>query len=209
MFTGLVEGMGEVLEARPESPGLLLRVRTPFKAPVADLGASIAVNGACLTAVDVQGSEVAFQVGPETLVRTNLGDLIPGARVNLERSLRLGDQMGGHWVQGHVDGKATIASRHAEKEWEMVWFDCPESLSRDMIKKGSITVDGVSLTLVDVRPGAFQVMLIPHTLGVTTLGQKGPGETVNIEVDILARYVRNALTNMGFQGSESSQMTNG
>jgi riboflavin synthase len=195
MFTGLVEGMGEVLEARADGPGQSLRVRLPFAEPVAVLGASIAVNGVCLT---------VFQVGPETLALTNLGRLKSGDRVNLERSLRLGDPMGGHWVQGHVDGTGAIASRSVENEWEMIWFDCPVSLSQDMIKKGSVAVDGVSLTLVDVRPGGFQVMLIPHTLAVTTLGTRATGEPVNIEVDILARHVRNALVNMGLEGALES-----
>ena len=204
MFTGLVEGMGEVLEARAEGPGQSLRVRLPFAEPVAVLGASITVNGVCLTVVEIEGPCVRFQVGPETLALTNLGRLKPGDRVNLERSLRLGDPMGGHWVQGHVDGTGAIASRSVENEWEMIWFDCPVSLSQDMIKKGSVAVDGVSLTLVDVRPGGFQVMLIPHTLAVTTLGTRATGEPVNIEVDILARHVRNALVNMGLEGALES-----
>ncbi len=205
MFTGLVEGMGEVVEARAEGPGLQLRVRTPFAPPVGSLGASIAVNGVCLTAVELDGPTVLFQVGPETLARTNLGRLQTGSRVNLERSLKLGDTMGGHWVQGHVDGTGAIASRQAEKDWEMIWFDCPVELSRDMIKKGSVAVDGVSLTLVEVRPGGFQVMLIPHTLAATTLGSRAAGEPVNIEVDILARYVRNAIANMGVTGLEGAR----
>ncbi len=196
MFTGLVEGMGTVEKAEAEGPGLRLGIQTPFQSPAAALGSSISVAGACLTVVGLQGGLLDFQVGAETLARTHLGQLQPGSQVNLERSLKLGAEMGGHWVQGHVDGTGTLASRESDRDWDMIWFNCPAELSRDMIRKGSITVDGVSLTLVEVRPGGFSVMLIPHTLAATTLGSTPVGASVNIEIDILARYVRNAVSQM-------------
>src|SRR5262249_55288734 len=137
-----------------------------------------------------------FQAGPETLLRTNLGELRPGDRVNLERALRVGDRLGGHMVQGHVDGLGHIASRQREGDWELVWFRCPEGLAAQMVSKGSVTVDGISLTLVDVTRDGFSVALIPHTLAVTTLGFKTAGTTVNLETDILAKYVWKCLNAM-------------
>src|SRR5262249_2547652 len=142
-------------------------------------GQSVAVNGACLTIVERTGDRCRFQAGPETLRRTNLGELIPGDRVNLERALRLGDRLGGHLVQGHVDGLGRIAERIRQGDWELVWFGCPAELAAQMVPKGSVAVDGVSLTLVDVAADRFSVALIPHTLANTTLGFKQPGASVN------------------------------
>ncbi|MBI2807221.1 MAG: riboflavin synthase [Planctomycetes bacterium] len=196
MFTGLVETLGTVREAAPDGAGTLLRIEEPTVALDLPLGASVAVNGVCLTVVAADGSTFAFQAGPETLRLTNLGELRPGTKVNLERALRVGDRLGGHIVQGHVDGVGTIDGRERQADWETVWFACPQDLTRQMIRKGSITVDGVSLTLVDVEPGRFSVALIPHTMSMTTLGFKQPGEMVNLEIDLFAKYVFKCLEQM-------------
>ena len=189
MFTGLIESLGTVYRLDPDGAGRHLVVAEPGLAPQLVIGESVAVNGACLTVVERDAQTFRFQVGPETLERTNLGALAVGDVVNLERSLRLGDRLGGHLVQGHVDGLGTIASRQRQGDWEVVSFRCAPELAAQMVSKGSVAVDGISLTLVDVTPSGFSVMLIPHTLAVTTLGRKGPGATVNLETDLLAKYV--------------------
>ena len=195
MFTGLVESLGTVRDVSSDGTGTLLRIDEPAIAEDLPLGASVAVNGCCLTVVAADNQSFSFQAGPETLGLTNLGDLRPGMKVNLERSLRLGDRLGGHIVQGHVDGVGRILKRERQGEWEMVWFTCAADLTRQMIRKGSITVDGVSLTLVDVADNSFSVALIPHTMAATTLGFKQPGDTVNLETDLFAKYVFKALSN--------------
>ncbi len=192
MFTGLVETLGTVRQLFPAGAGRELVVTARF-ADRLTIGESVAVNGACLTVVQHEAECFRFQVGPETLVRTNLGQLQPGDRVNLERSLRLGDQVGGHLVQGHVDGVGRISQRQVDGEWVMMRFRCSPALTAQMVPKGSIAVDGISLTLVDVTAEEFSVMLIPHTLAVTTLGFKQPGDPVNLETDLLAKYVARAL----------------
>lgn len=189
MFTGLVEALGEVRELRPEAAGRVLRLAEPTIAADLPIGASVAVNGVCLTVIQRDGGSFAFEVGPETLRCTNLGELQAGDRVNLERSLRLGDRLGGHIVQGHVDGLAQLARRERHGDWETVWFTCDAALTRHMVAKGSVAVDGVSLTLVDVTAEGFSVALIPHTLQLTTLGFKRPPATVNIETDIFAKMI--------------------
>jgi riboflavin synthase len=189
MFTGLVEALGTVTAIHPDGPGRHLEIAEPRLAPELVLGESIAVNGCCLTVVDAGSDVFRFQVGPETLRLTNLGALHQGDRVNLERSLRAGDRLGGHIVQGHVDGVGGLEKRDRQGEWELVWFTCARELTRQMVKKGSIAVDGVSLTLVDVTADGFSVALIPHTLAATTLGFKQPGATVNLETDLFAKYV--------------------
>jgi riboflavin synthase len=193
MFTGLIEALGTVRHSEAEGAGRRLSVAEPRLAAELTIGESVAVNGACLTVVARDAESLAFQIGPETLERTNLGALQVGDRVNLERSLSLADRLGGHFVQGHVDGLGRIASRERQGEWELVWFTSPPVLAAQMVSKGSITVDGISLTLVDVRPDAFSVALIPHTLANTTLGWKPPGATVNLETDLLAKYVWKCL----------------
>jgi riboflavin synthase len=192
MFTGLIESLGTVSRAEDAGAGRRLVVRDAI-GPQLSAGESIAVNGACLTVVDVRGEEFAFEVGPETLARTNLGRLRTGDRVNLERSLRVGDRLGGHFVQGHVDAVGTIDRRERNGDWEDVWFRCPAELTRLMVPKGSVAVDGVSLTLVNVEADRFSVMLIPHTQAVTTLGFKAAGDPVTIEADMLARHVAKLL----------------
>jgi riboflavin synthase len=192
MFTGLVEVLGSVLEVVPTGAGRDLVIAAPFASELA-LGDSVAVNGACLTVVGRDAMTCRFQAGPETLRRTNLGELRPGDRVNLERSLRVGDRLGGHFVQGHVDAVGRIDRRVSDGEWETVWFACPRELTMQMVSKGSIAVDGVSLTLVDVEPERFSVALIPHTMANTTLGFKRAGDAVNLETDLLAKYVAKSL----------------
>jgi riboflavin synthase len=189
MFTGLVEALGVVRHLAFEGTGCKLTLAEPTLAPALTLGESVAVNGACLTVVRQDAATFAFEVGPETLRRTNLGTLEIGDRVNLERSMRLSDRLGGHLVSGHVDGLGTIAQRHSDGEWVHVWFSCPSDLATQMVPKGSVAVDGVSLTLVDVGADRFSVALIPHTLEHTTLGFKGPGAAVNLETDLIGKYV--------------------
>lgn len=198
MFTGLVQVLGEVVKTEEEPSGRRLTVRWPGLDISADgpvvLGESVAVNGCCLTVVELPASDTfAFQAGPETLARTNLGTLTNGSKVNLERALRLSDRLGGHIVQGHVDTTATLAELRPEGPWAFLKFTLDPSWTRLMVPKGSVAVDGVSLTVVDTAPGWFSVMLIPHTLAVTTLGVRQPGDTVNIETDILAKHVQRLM----------------
>jgi riboflavin synthase len=192
MFTGLVECLGTIRGLTTAGTGRDLTVTAHFVTHLA-VGESVAVNGVCLTVVERESEAFRFQVGPETLLRTNLGELVAGDRVNLERSLRAGDRLGGHWVQGHIDGVGWIEKRLPEGEWETIWFRCPADLTAQMVSKGSIAVDGISLTLVAVESERFSVALIPHTLAVTTLGFKRSGDTVNLETDILAKYVHKAM----------------
>lgn len=193
MFSGLVEELGTVVELRDQGPGKRLVVDAGVVAEGAQIGDSIANNGCCLTVVEIQGSQLSFDAGPETLKRTSLGNLVPGGRVNLERSLKLGDRVGGHLVTGHVDGLGHLDQRLDEDDWSTFWFRTPAGLFRQMASKGSITVDGVSLTLVDVEPDKFSVALIPHTLQVTTLGRLNVDDPVNLETDLLAKYVQQQL----------------
>lgn len=189
MFTGLVEALGEVRDIAADGPGSRLTIAQPQLASASKLGDSVAINGVCLTVVAADDGAFAFQAGPETLRRTNLGELTVGCRVNLERALAVGDRLGGHIVQGHVDGVGTIARRERQGDWEVIWFACPAELNRYLVSKGSITVDGVSLTVVDVTADAFSVALIPHTLAATTLGFKTPAATVNLETDLIAKHL--------------------
>jgi riboflavin synthase len=192
MFTGLVECLGTVRSLTAVGAGRDLVVEAPFAGQIGP-GDSVAVNGCCLTVVERLPGACRFQAGPETLSKTVLGSLVPGDRVNLERALRAGAPLGGHVVQGHVDGVGVLDRRNREGEWDTVWFRCPEHLAVQMVPKGSIAVDGVSLTLVEVGPASFSVALIPHTLAATTLGFKRPGDAVNLETDVLAKYVQKAV----------------
>lgn len=194
MFTGLVQQLAEVAKIVPEPGGVRLVIRAPGLAAQAEIGASIATNGCCLTVVAIDGDCLSFQAGEETLSRTNLGQLAAGDRVNLEGSLQLGDELGGHLVTGHIDGLGTVDERDDNAEWATFWFRVPRDLTRQMASKGSVAVDGVSLTLVDVEDERFSVALIPHTLGVTTLGSRQVGDSVNIETDVLAKYVERQLS---------------
>ena len=193
MFTGLVEHLATIADVEDIPPGRRLVVRVP-EIVDAELGESIAVNGCCLTVVEIdrQHHTLAFDAGPETLSRTNLGALRTGSHVNLERSLRAGDRLGGHFVTGHIDAVGTVDVRTDEGEWSTFWFRVPAELTRQMVSKGSIAVDGVSLTLVEVTADRFSVALIPHTLAITTLGALKSGDAVNLETDLLAKYVQKA-----------------
>jgi riboflavin synthase len=194
MFTGLVQALGTVAQASDDGHGgQLLRVREAAIAPHLALGESVAVNGACLTVVERAGDAFDFQAGPETLAKTNLGALTAGDRVNLERALRVGDALGGHFVTGHVDCIGRIAERVPSGDWQTVWFEFPAGFGELLVEKGSVAVDGVSLTVVDVLPDRLSVMLIPHTVANTTLGHKPVGAAVNLEFDLLAKHVRKLI----------------
>jgi riboflavin synthase len=195
VFTGLVLALGRIERVEREDAGMRFAVAwdgLPEDDPL-ELGESIAVNGCCLTVVAADGGRFEVQAGPETLGRTNLGDRRAGDRVNLERALKVGDRLGGHFVQGHVDTTAVLRERRPEGEWEFLAFTIDPSWTPLLVPKGSIAVDGVSLTLVDVEPDGFSVMLIPHTLAATTLGLIQPGDAVNIEADMLAKHVQKLL----------------
>jgi len=194
MFTGLVETQGKVVQFLPEADGNRLLVQSSMFDETIKMGESIAINGVCLTVVASDQQQATFQLAPETLRRTNLGDLKPGCMVNLERALQLGDRLGGHWVQGHVDGVGKLVSRQPDQNWELFHFELPGELSRYAVAKGSITVNGVSLTVVNVSDSQFSIALIPHTLEVTNFGQLKPGDKVNLEMDILAKYVERLLS---------------
>ena len=190
MFSGIVEALGTVAELRHEPPGCRLIVRESKIAAETKVADSISVNGCCLTVIDRQDDTFAFQAGPETLARTNLGELKSGGVVNLERALAVGDRLGGHFVRGHIDGQGTLLTREDSGDWSTFWFSVPRELSVQMASKGSIAVDGVSLTIVGCEPDRFSVALIPFTLAVTTLGRLQAGGRVNLETDILAKYVQ-------------------
>jgi len=193
VFTGIVEELGEVVSLESLPGAARIRVRGKAVAGDAQPGDSIAVNGVCLTVVDPQGDTFAADVMRETLDRSSLGALRPGDPVNLERAATLATRLGGHLVQGHVDGVGSIVDRQPAPHWEAVRFSLPEGLGRYVVEKGSITVDGVSLTVVEVDDDTFSVGLIPTTLALTTLGRKGIGDPVNLEVDVIAKHVEKLL----------------
>ncbi|MCX6467467.1 MAG: riboflavin synthase [Pseudonocardiales bacterium] len=192
MFTGIVEEMGEVLAVREDAEVVVFTVRGPVVTSDAGHGDSIAVNGVCLTVIDPDGGAGGtfdVELVPETLKRTSLGAVTAGTPVNLERAMAAGGRLGGHIVQGHVDGVATLLSRSPAERSDELRFSLDPELARYVVEKGSITVDGVSLTVAAVGPDFFSVALIPTTLAHTTLGIRRPGDTVNIEVDVIAKYV--------------------
>lgn len=193
MFTGLVEEKGIVAAVETVGSGQDISIQAELVASDAQIGDSIAINGCCLTVVAIAEHVLTFQAGSETLGRTNLGNLMRGSSVNLERSLQVGQRMGGHYVTGHIDAIGSVAGRNEDGEWAKFWFAVPEMLTRQMATKGSVAVDGISLTLVDVKSDRFSVALIPHTLSVTTLGDREIGDSVNIETDLLAKYVQQQL----------------
>ncbi|WP_030787342.1 riboflavin synthase [Streptomyces sp. NRRL S-920] len=193
MFTGIVEELGEITAVENLPDASRFRLRGPVVTEGVGHGDSIAVNGVCLTVVEHEGDEFTADVMAETLNRSSLGALTVGSRVNLERPTSVGARLGGHIVQGHVDGTGEIVERKPSENWEIVKVSLPAGLSRYVVEKGSITVDGVSLTVVDAGPDYFTISLIPTTLALTTLGIKQPGDPVNLEVDIIAKYVERLL----------------
>ncbi|MCZ6504554.1 MAG: riboflavin synthase [Actinobacteria bacterium] len=192
MFTGIVEQIGSVLEVAEQTEGLrlVLSGQGLVELPV---GASIAVNGVCLTAVKVEGERVTVEVIPETLNRTNLSEVGPGGSVNLERPMRADGRFDGHIVQGHVDGVGVVSAISHDDGGTMMTIEAPAALMSFIVEKGSITVDGVSLTVAAMTEGSFSVALIPQTLDFTTLGLRKPGDTVNLENDVIAKYVERLL----------------
>jgi riboflavin synthase len=206
MFTGLVEEIGEVLDVRTDAEVVVLTVRGPTVAADARHGDSIAVNGVCLTVIDPDGSpDGAFTVElvPETLARTSLAGAAVGTMVNLERALPAAGRLGGHIVQGHVDGVGTLLTRTPGERSDELRFELPGQLARYVVEKGSIAVDGVSLTVAGVHDGGFSVALIPTTLAHTTLGVRRPGDNVNLEVDVVAKYVERLAA--GYLGREEAR----
>ncbi|HEY4260256.1 MAG TPA: riboflavin synthase [Schlesneria sp.] len=206
MFTGLIEGLGRVAAVETEEAGLRVVVAPP--APMlggsgpdcCQLGDSVAINGCCLTVIEIKHDCWAFQAGTETLSKTNLGRLAVGHSVNLERSLPVNGRLGGHFVQGHVDGLGQVEIIDREGEWVTMWFRVPPALAHLMVPKGSVAVDGISLTVVNVETDRFSVALIPHTLSVTTLGSRAVGDPVNIETDILGKYVQKLMATKTIEG---------
>lgn len=202
MFTGIIETMGRVARLAPRGDGRLLTIETPAPLRKVALGESIAVSGACMTVVRAAGRRFTVEVSPESLRRTTLGRLAVGDAVNVERALRVGDRLGGHVVQGHVDGVGTLREIVPDGSWSLYRFQAPASVARYLVEKGSIAVDGVSLTVFARRGRSFAVALIPHTLETTTLGLLEPGDAVNVEADVLMKHVEALLpSRRGGRGS--------
>jgi len=193
VFTGIIRELGRVESLNGESEGLRLRVAAPVTASSTAAGDSVAVNGVCLTAVEVDSGVLAFDAVPETLRRSSLSRLAEGGSVNVEPALRSGEPLGGHIVQGHVDGVGRVRGLEPEGGGGRLTVEAPLELLRYMVEKGSITVEGVSLTIAALGPDSFEVALVPHTLTATTLGSLASGDEVNLEVDVLAKYVERLL----------------
>jgi riboflavin synthase len=194
MFTGIIEELGRVCAVVPNAGGARIEIDAVTVLDAATIGASIAVNGCCLTVVELGDGHWAADAVVETLARTNLGALTAGDPVNLERPVRLADRLGGHLVQGHVDGTGALRTREPQSDGsELLGFSAPPEVLRYVVHKGSITVDGISLTVAAVHDDGFQIAVIPHTLAVTTLGARTAGALVNLEVDLIAKYVERLL----------------
>ncbi|MBI4687843.1 MAG: riboflavin synthase [Nitrospirae bacterium] len=195
MFTGLIEDLGVIVSVRKTGTGIRLallgKADMEFK-----LGDSVSINGVCLTVSELGDNKAGlfFDVSPETLKNTNLGELKVNDRVNMERALSLSGRLGGHIVTGHVDGVGRIREKKQEGEYTFFTFDSTKEVLRYLVKKGSVAVDGISLTVIDITEGRFKVAIIPHTLSATTLGFKGVGDKVNLEADILGKYVEKFLS---------------
>ncbi len=205
MFTGIVEELGSVDGIEEQPDAIRLTVRGPHVVSDAGLGDSISVNGCCLTVAERDGETFTADVMRETLDKTSLGALEPGSRVNLERAVTAHTRLGGHIVQGHVDGTGHIIGRTPSEHWEVVEISLPPGLAKYLVDKGSITVDGVSLTVVEAGSTAFTISLIPETLARTTLGRRQPGDRVNLEVDILAKHVEKLLAAQLPSGQQKEQ----
>ncbi|MBW2280955.1 MAG: riboflavin synthase [Deltaproteobacteria bacterium] len=193
MFTGIIEGVGTIDAIERQSERIDLRVRVGVLAEGVSVGDSVALNGCCLTVTAIAGQTLAFQAVPETLALTSIGDRKPGDHLNVERAMRADARLDGHIVQGHVDGTGTVSSVSRQGEDVRIEVGCDESFGDLLVPKGSVALDGVSLTVVDPRPRSFAVALIPHTLAATTLGERVEGDRVNLEADVLGKYVRHYL----------------
>lgn len=193
MFTGLVVALGNIVSLEKRGKGARLFLEAAAISREAGLGDSIAINGTCLTVVEIRGTTLAFDISDETLRSSNLGELKVGDRVNLEPALRLSDRLGGHFVTGHIDGPGRIRSKGLEGEVYKIVIETAPWIAEYLVEKGSVAVDGISLTVVDVMRDGFSLVIIPHTAQLTTLGFKGPGDRVNVEVDILGKYVAKYL----------------
>jgi riboflavin synthase len=193
VFTGLIREVGRVAAIEGGADGVRLTIEAPATARDAQLGDSVALSGVCLTVVERLDGRLAFDAVPETLARTSLKTLEPGSRVNVEPALRAGEPLGGHYVQGHVDGVGAVRSVEPEGDGRRIWVDAPAELLRYVVEKGSVAVEGTSLTVADLDAAGFAIALIPHTLEQTTLGGLAPGDRVNLEVDVLAKYVEKLL----------------
>ncbi len=200
MFTGIIEEVGTVVAIRRGTSSAELTVQAPGIAPGVEVGDSVSINGVCLTAVAREGDRVRFEAVPETLRRTSLGALAVGDPVNLERALAVGQRLGGHFVQGHVDGTGQLLSLRQEDNARVLRIATSSDLLRYMVPKGSVALDGISLTLVDVDPDSFTVWIIPHTYAHTNLHSRRPGDILNIEVDLIARHIEKLLQGTGTGG---------
>ncbi len=194
MFTGIILGKGKIVSKQPSGGGMTFTIEADFDLTDPEEGESIATNGVCLTAKNISGRRFSVDVSPESLSRTNLGALAGGQMVNLERALRLSDRLGGHMVSGHVDAISRILERRPEGDFVVFSFEVPAGLSKYIIEKGSIAVDGISLTVNSCDDKSFSVAIIPHTLDVTILGSRKKGDTVNLEVDLIGKYVEKLLS---------------
>jgi riboflavin synthase len=202
MFTGIVRELGRVVLAEGDIGGLALVAEAPESASELAVGDSISINGCCLTAESVEGVRISMHAVPETLARSTLGRLSAGDAVNVEPAVRAGDPLGGHYVQGHVDAVGRVQSVEAEGEGLRVFFEAPDDVLRYCVEKGSIAVDGVSLTVAELGREEFAVALVPHTLEATTLSALVPGQGVNLEADVLAKYVERLLGAWGLRSGE-------
>jgi riboflavin synthase len=193
VFTGIVTEVGLTTSIVANQDGVRLEIEAPETAAAAAVGDSIAIDGCCLTVIGAAAGRVSFEAVPETLVRTSLGNLTAGVRVNVEQAVRAGEPLGGHYVQGHVDGVGVVRTSEEEGVGRRLWIDAPAEILRYAVEKGSIAVQGTSLTIAALDEAGFAVAIIPHTLTATTLGELGPGNVVNLEVDVLAKYVERLL----------------
>lgn len=194
MFTGIIEGLGTISAVAASGEGKRLSVNADFVLDGTRIGDSIAVNGACLTAVRISGARFEVDVSPETLARTTLKTIAPGSRVNIERALRLSDRLDGHLVSGHIDGTGRIAYKNVRGNALWIGVSVPPELTRYMIAKGSVAIDGISLTINTVDKQGFEVAIIPHTAAETTIGFRHAGDAVNIETDMIGKYVEKFIT---------------
>ena len=207
MFTGIIEHLGKVKRIKRQANSATVIVDLGRLSDCVNLGDSIAVNGACLTVTQIKSTEVSFDVSGETLRKTTIGELRVSERVNVERSLKIGGKLGGHFVSGHVDEVGIIRKKEEEKGQCTMWFSVSEGSLRMMIKKGSVAIDGISLTIVDLEDTLFSVAIVPYTLDATTLGLKKVGQEVNIETDMFGKWVKRILTANDKTGSEITQET--